>query len=39
MGDIEEITVDIDFPEEVIPEKITLRWYFPATDCAFTWNP
>ncbi|MBR0534850.1 MAG: alpha-galactosidase [Clostridia bacterium] len=39
MGDIEEITVDIDFPQEVIPEKITLRWYIPATDCAFTWNP
>ena len=39
MGDIEEITVDIDFPQELVPEKITLRWYFPATDCAFTWNP
>ena len=39
MGDILEITVDVDFSEEVIPESLTLRWYFSAKDCSFTWNP
>ncbi len=24
---------------EAVPEKFTLRWYFSAADCAFTWNP
>ncbi|MBE6795667.1 MAG: alpha-galactosidase [Ruminococcaceae bacterium] len=25
--------------KEAVPEKFTLRWYFSAADCAFTWNP
>ena len=39
MGDILEVSIDFSLPEEEIPEKFTLRWYFSAKDCAFTWNP
>ncbi len=39
MGDVTEITVDLNFEEATIPEKVTLRWYLSAVDCAFTWNP
>ena len=39
MGDILEVSIDFSLSEEAIPEKFTLRWYFSAKDCAFTWNP
>lgn len=39
MGDILEVTVDIALPQAETPEKFTVRWYFSAKDCAYTWNP
>ena len=38
-GDILYITVNAALPCDEVPEKFTIRWYFSAKDCAFTWNP
>ena len=38
-GDILYITVNAVLPCDEVPEKFTIRWYFSAKDCAFTWNP
>ena len=38
-GDILYITVNAALPCDKVPEKFTIRWYFSAKDCAFTWNP
>ncbi len=38
-GDILYISVDASLPGNEVPEKFTIRWYFSAKDCSFTWNP
>ena len=39
VGDIFYISIDASLPCNTVPEKFTIRWYFSAKDCAFTWNP
>ena len=38
-GDILFLNIDMNLPEAEIPEKFSVRWYFSAKDCAYTWNP
>lgn len=33
------LSVELKYDEPKTPEKFTVRWYFSAKDCAFTWNP
>ncbi len=39
IGDILFLNIKMNLPEPQVPEKFTVRWYFSAADCAFTWNP
>lgn len=38
-GDVLYLKVDMTLPEEEIPEKFSVTWYFSAKDCASTWSP
>lgn len=38
-GDILYLTVSMTLPEAEIPEAFEIKWFFPASDIASTWNP
>ena len=38
-GDILYLTVSMTLPEAEIPKTFEIKWFFPASDIASTWNP
>jgi len=38
-GDILYLTVSMTLPEAEIPKAFEIKWFFPASDIASTWNP